>query len=1063
MSEFDRRDDAARGRTDDESLSKLAARLAKKISDGSLDPPELLSFSKQKQDQPLPVLFGTRDFVEPPIAFIGDGKFFTHKRTAVTRPTFHIAGGTAPVGSRVGYGVVSGDRNNIGNPKEDERFIHYYYTMLLILCHGVIDYVPTIRFNDNLSFVNPFIPYNDFRNAENSFRDIRYSGYHVPNAGMGHSQVHHILSERLFKSPHPNTLDGVGGSVRIMSGRDYDINSSYLENFIREAYAQDTYAGLEVPSTRTPFVPKFEGVSTVMFPKFWWGIGSNVKKVTVRAQRIYSRQTGQSTNLGWYPEKAGIRITSNITEEIQAFTPGFNDIHRLEKPTLFIPLTDTNPFGYYSDWAQSTTTPPSIQLNSAQTRSMVAQISAFWDGLTEELGDYMLQNSRFTNHPPALIRGIEYHSGRFTTGDITNSSFQNANYFLRRSNYLTFPTRAETDFSGVHGVIYKIAQACNSFAISPEVFKWWGGRLPSSKKDRIRCVVYWLPATRLNGNLQFNIGSGLTSGDTIIDTFSARRNRIAASTLLSNWHVHTRLVIGPTHLNLAPRVTRRLHGVFTQAISGNQIMISGQTSGTPVVSQYTELGEREDMALTAANKFKVYQNNDIFLINSAGDIPAAALFRIMKVLGKLVFKQTSKYYRSTSKIDSNIMFKPADIASFPRTVRKTDIRYYNMNPAHAIRDVKTSTKYGQGVYRFELDEFSFRAAADTYHREGMGISIIWDKQSTADEFIKLINKHTNSVTFTDHTTGKYKLFPIREGGLAYSPILSPDNVVSIDKFVQPTFDDLVTSVRVSYWEIGSRQTVSFTVHDETALRAQNNTFKLSKIKYPAFIDQTTVVKAAYRDLRALSRPLISCELKVFYFAAADFHIGKLFRLTWPDYGLLTLPMRVTSINFGDAKVNFITINAVQDGYEEAPPTTFIIDSEDASGEAEPVFPVTPPVIDLGPTFPTDAPEPEPDPDTPIYPPPAFPNQPGPFEFPEEDPNNPGLPYPAPAFYYSVEEAPYYRVVETRGQSVVDADLAANPYDMYIQAMSEEPPSFNIDPTFIQAVGVDLYSRVDDGP
>ena len=50
-----------------------------------------------------------------------------------------------------------------------------------------------------------------------------------------------------------------------------------------------------------------------------------------------------------------------------------------------------------------------------------------------------------------------------------------------------------------------------------------------------------------------------------------------------------------------------------------------------------------------------------------------------------------------------------------------------------------------------------------------------------------------------------------------------------------------------------------------------------------------------------------------------------------------------------------------------------------------------------------------------------------------------------------------------GHSVVDADLAANPYDMYIQAMSEEPLSFSIDPTFIQAVGVDLYSRVDDGP
>ena len=1054
MSEFDRRDDAARGRTDDESISKLAARLAKSISDGSLEPPELVSFSKQKQDQPLPVLFGTRDFKEPPIAFIGDGRFFTHTKTAKSRPTFYVAG-TSPIGSRVGFGLVPGDSLNIGTPVKDERFVHYYYTMLLVLCHGVIDYIPTIRFNDNLAWVNPFVSYNDFREIINGFRGIRYSGYYVPNAGMGESQVHTILAERLFKSPHPNTLDGIGGSVVMKSGRDADINSRYLEDFIRESYNNDYYRGIELPPARDILVPTFEGVASVMFPKFWWGIGTNVKKVTVRAQRIYARPSGQSHDLGWYPEKAGIRITSDITEEIQAYTPGFNDIHRLALPTLFISLADIRPFGSAFPAPSGFTTP---FLSSQERRAMIEQMTWFWLGLNDQLGAYILENGRFTNSTPLEHKAISYaKSASFNT---TPHSLQ-----LDRS-YNRFLNDDDLDFSGTNGVIDKISKACDAFSKSPAVVKWWGSRLPSTLKDRMRCVVYWLPGTRLRGNLQYRIGGRNTLFTDTLHSRPRHANITAANTLLSAWRVHTRLVIGPTYLNLvlyAGHSVPEINGVFTRAITGNQIMVSGQTAGTPAQAQYTKLGMDKHPMLTDTESIKIYQNNDIFTISGHQRLTDPKVARFMRILGGLVVKETRGYYRSTSKIESNKMFIPDSVPSIPSTVDKKKITYYNMNPAHAIRDIKTSRRYGQGVSNFEIDDFSFRSAANLYHAEEMGISIVWDKQSTADEFIKLINKHTNSVTYTDHTTGKYKLFPIRQGQISNAPELSPNNVVMIDKFVQPTFDDLVTSVRVSYWEIGSRQTVSFTVHDETALRAQNNKFKLSKIKYSAFIDQTTVVKAAYRDLRALSRPLISCELKAFYFAAADFHIGKSFLLTWPDYGLNKLPMRVTSINFGDAKVNFITINAVQDGYEEAPPTTFIIDSEDTSGEAEPVFPVTPPVIDLGPTFPTDAPEPEPDPDTPIYPPPAFPNQPGPFEFPEQDPNNPGLPWPAPAFYYSVEEAPYYRVAETRGQSVVDADLAANPYDMYIQAMSEEPPSFNIDPTFIQAVGVDLYSRVDDGP
>ena len=1012
MSEFDRRQDAASARTDDESISKIAAKLAGQISEGQFTPPALLSFSKQKQDQPLPVLFGTRDFVEPPIAFIGDGGFFVHKADAKARPIWALQGlfrgDTNPTSTIVQGDLVRTGITNIGTPVGNERFVHYYYTALFILCHGVIDYVPTIRLDDRLFFINPFIDQNQYDPVVNDFPTSSYQGHFILSAGMGKSQVFYTLSNRLFKAPHPNTLDGVGGSVRITSGLDREFSNHYLESFLREAYSSGTFTGITLPPTRQSFVPKFEGVSTVLFPKFWWGTGTSMKKVTVRAQRIYSREIGRETDFGWYPEKAGIEITSDFTEKVVTYSTAYRDIHRLEQPTLFIQMGDLYPMGFYTPAYVRLNNPsaplPGPQPFNFDTTNMISMITAFWRGLIAQFSQYIFQNNRFRESPsasgaPAQVMTLQYSTFPYFSGLGLSHLSAGSGSLARTETY-------QREASNLPMILKPIAddidKACEKFAKSAEVIQFWGRNLPTVLRNRIRCVIYWLPSSRFTGNLSFNVGYG-TGGRTFVDHSSSLANNLELVDLLAKWRIDPRLVCLPSPINYsAPGQNLPVvHGVFRDSIDANNNLIRGQVRSGISTSGYSALGS----GMGDYDPVTLYQDKDIFICDKKTQrLSAPRLPLAMNTLGRFVATNTRAYYNQTNKVPSNRMFTVGSTPSIPNVIHKADIRYYNMNPAHAIRDVKTSLRYGQGVPTFEIDDFSFRAAADTYYREGMGISIIWDKQSTPDEFIKLINKHTNSVTYVDHTTGKYKLYPIRDDVIvADTPILSPDNVVMVEDYRQPTFDDLVTSLRVSYWEIGSRQTLSFTVHDETALRAQNNRFKLSKVKYAAFVDQTTVVKAAYRDLRALSRPLISCTLKVFYFAAADFHLGKMFRLTWPDYGLLTLPMRVTSINFGDAKVNFITITAVQDGYEPQPPDSFIIDSEDLSGEADITYSVTPPTIDYGPTVPTDAPEPVPDPSDPTYPPPAFPRPPQPFSWPDQDRDNLGELIPSPPFYYSVEE------------------------------------------------------------
>ena len=53
------------------------------------------------------------------------------------------------------------------------------------------------------------------------------------------------------------------------------------------------------------------------------------------------------------------------------------------------------------------------------------------------------------------------------------------------------------------------------------------------------------------------------------------------------------------------------------------------------------------------------------------------------------------------------------------------------------------------------------AAADTLFSEGMGISILWESQSSIEEFVKLIVKHIDAALYVDNSTGKFVLKLIR--------------------------------------------------------------------------------------------------------------------------------------------------------------------------------------------------------------------------------------------------------------------------------------------------------------
>ena len=286
----------------------------------------------------------------------------------------------------------------------------------------------------------------------------------------------------------------------------------------------------------------------------------------------------------------------------------------------------------------------------------------------------------------------------------------------------------------------------------------------------------------------------------------------------------------------------------------------------------------------------------------------------------------------------------------------------DMNPAHIIRECLTDPEWGMGYPEADVDDTAFTIAADQLFDETMGISLLWDKSVVLEEFLQLILKHVDGSLYVDRTSGKFVL-KLARGGYDIDDLLVLDenNVERITDYKRNTIGELVNSVTVIYWDAERGQNNSITVQDIALAAQQQATIGTTK-QFPGFTNGTIASRVASRALKALSVPLASATIYANR-VAAGLNVGDVFVLSWPRYGLTQTVMRVASIELGSLSSNLVKIACVED--------VFAISSA-------------------------------------IYAPPP------PTEW--TDPNNP----PAPSPFHNVIEAPYWEVVQRRGETQAQA-------------------------------------------
>ena len=307
---------------------------------------------------------------------------------------------------------------------------------------------------------------------------------------------------------------------------------------------------------------------------------------------------------------------------------------------------------------------------------------------------------------------------------------------------------------------------------------------------------------------------------------------------------------------------------------------------------------------------------------------------------------------------------------------------YDMNPAHIVRECVTDPDWGLGHPETENDDAASTYAADLLYTEEMGISINWYRQGPVEDFIAQIKKHINAELYVDRQTSKYVLKLIRDD---YDPdallTLDENDIVRIENARRPALGELINSVTVVYWDTCTSKDASVTVQDEALIQMQGGTINTT-IQYPGFTNFRNAVRAAQRDLLALSTPLYAST--IYAKRTADgLNIGDVFILTYPDYDISQMIVRITEADYGDGRKNEIRLNVVEDVF------------------ALPVTPIN-----------------EQDPDDPGW----------------EDPIQP----PVAADYRLAVESPYYELVQYLGERDLADFLADEPQLGYVGAAAVRP-------------------------
>ena len=271
--------------------------------------------------------------------------------------------------------------------------------------------------------------------------------------------------------------------------------------------------------------------------------------------------------------------------------------------------------------------------------------------------------------------------------------------------------------------------------------------------------------------------------------------------------------------------------------------------------------------------------------------------------------------------------------------------FHGMNPAHIIRECLLNADWGKGrtLAASDLDDVSFTATAQQLHDEGIGLGMVWSRQTKISEFVDDVLRHIDGVLYESDNKLYLKLLGtpsicnieierINDVGVlekvvrqtnCRNPVtmsqaemtaadgnpLSENNVKSVSNMKVPREDELINKLTVQYTPYYSTAPVGHEIDNDDLIAKYGVIPKT--IKYDGIITPEVAGIIAQRDFLEESAGLITCTITVLPEVAKQFNPADVVRLSWEQLNIETGYFRIMKIDFGDGRNNRVNIDLIQ--------------------------------------------------------------------------------------------------------------------------------------------------------
>ena len=299
-----------------------------------------------------------------------------------------------------------------------------------------------------------------------------------------------------------------------------------------------------------------------------------------------------------------------------------------------------------------------------------------------------------------------------------------------------------------------------------------------------------------------------------------------------------------------------------------------------------------------------FSNGDVFTVKTLHSHVAPAYPGLCYAVFKQLYVGTSNYLKPLAFV---VRRCPDPLAQGAGVANISG----DANPVLAIYELLTDLRYGLGIPAVRIDAAGFEAAAVVCSTEGLGISMQFDQQASADQLIGEILRHCDGVLYSDPQTGLWSIALARGGyDPTTLPLLTVDSAAVVD-FSRGNWRETSNEVTIRFASRSNNFNDRMVKAYDAANIQVTGEVRPQTIDFKGISSESAAALVAIRVLKTLTYPLSKLKI-VANRTAWKYRPGGLFRLTWVPLGIVNQVFRITRISYGSLTDGKINIDAVED-------------------------------------------------------------------------------------------------------------------------------------------------------